>query len=747
MSVRPALPNLLDDLVSREEISRLLARLRELRRRIFEAWMARHQSRRLEQGVERTIDEACILALAVEYVHRKWPADLKPVSEMIGSGNHLRLADFTQKVARQTQDKSLRRAFRRGVCVSRMLIPAAIARQIFLEEVPEALKELSGPLPITILGDCHQFCLATPLAREHRHVNERRARGAHYTPAPLVDYMVARSLPSVLADCSNSSRLRILDPSCGCGAFLIAVLRCLAAPADPSCHSTDTFCPSACIYGGDIDRRAVALAGLALALASKDSSGDDRRVPRSPGRGPRLLVQDFLARGAWQRQQFDLIIGGPPFVRVEHLHRTNPRKVREYRKRYVTARTGQFDLYMPFVEKSIGLLRPSGRLALSVASSFLRSRSGATLRGLIKDTCQVEEIIEFEEGNLYRDASVQIALLLLRRGPAADRTRYVFVPRRAEVRRQLVSLIRSRCRSISGSMVRRISLHDNAANAWNLHSDHDRDFAAHLETVGMPLGKLPVRVSLGMCTGADGVYLLKRLPCPRSRTTRLATREGIGIELETDVLKPILRTRQRNTIKESELPYVCVFPYDQDSNVISESRFQKEFPRAYEYLRLHRSQLRRRRLCPGQPWYALRKVEVAGLLAKPKIITPTVCSKDGFLLDRRGILCHHGLLLITPLGDSIDVHYLLGVLNSGLLWRYICLRAAPITGGRRVLRLQLARTLPVIVPVSRRQLALARQIAGLARMTAGRDRRTRGTKPEVRISKLVSDLYGMSPHT
>ena len=60
MSVRPALPNLLDDLISREDISRLLARLRELRRRIFEAWIARHQSRRLEQGVERTIDEACI---------------------------------------------------------------------------------------------------------------------------------------------------------------------------------------------------------------------------------------------------------------------------------------------------------------------------------------------------------------------------------------------------------------------------------------------------------------------------------------------------------------------------------------------------------------------------------------------------------------------------------------------------------------------------------------------------------------
>jgi hypothetical protein len=44
---------------------------------------------------------------------------------------------------------------------------------------------------------------------------------------------------------------------------------------------------------------------------------------------------------------------------------------------------GQFDLYMPFIEKSIGLLRLGGRLAFSVSSSFLRSKSGKQLRNVI----------------------------------------------------------------------------------------------------------------------------------------------------------------------------------------------------------------------------------------------------------------------------------------------------------------------------------------------------------------------------
>jgi hypothetical protein len=80
------------------------------------------------------------------------------------------------------------------------------------------------PLPLSFFGDFHQLWVANPLGTD---ASRRYERGIHYTPAPIVDYLVNAILDRAFAGRSidEIKRLRLLDPSCGCGAFLIAVLR------------------------------------------------------------------------------------------------------------------------------------------------------------------------------------------------------------------------------------------------------------------------------------------------------------------------------------------------------------------------------------------------------------------------------------------------------------------------------------------------------------------------------------------
>ncbi|MDP6545115.1 MAG: N-6 DNA methylase [Phycisphaerae bacterium] len=683
------------------------------------------------------------MGLIVEYLRRTRSGVTSPSICLEDLTTQPSISDMAGVGQRACAGHVLRWALSEGIFVGKLTIPRDIRQLLFCEALPEALEQHRGALPITILGDFHQLCLSSPLDSVQPIIDERRAKGAHYTPPALVDYMVARAFQDMAMEQSSLENLRVLDPSCGCGAFLIAVLRHLSTVTGKAGQSRLI----GRLYGSDIDSRAVALTRVSLILSLCDefaAVGGLQGLTSVLRR--QLATRDYLEGKTWACKRFDLIVGGPPFIRVEQLHKANPRAVAQYRCLYQTARTGQFDLYMPFVEKSIGLLASGGRLAFSVSASFLRSNSGSELRRVLGKDCQVVEVVEFEDGNVYPDASVQIALIMARKGSGSERnsrTRYVFIPEGRPIRKQLTTLLRPGCRSVDGSKVVRVALRNAPSNDWNLNHDRDRAFLAQVEAVGTPLGQLPVDLRLGMCTGADDVFLLKAIGSLRGRMVRLMCRNGEGIDLEAALVRTILRGRYVKTSALQSSDYVCVFPYDEKGDVLTERVLRRDFPRTYEYLCSHKSRLRRRRLCSQQRWYSLRKVDVASHLAKPKFITPVVCSPQGFLLDSKGVLCHQGILTITPRGDELDIHYLLGLFNSKIFWRYISLRAVSMGKGRRVLRLHLAKTLPVLLPENRKQLLLVSSIArSVSSMQKACSSKTILTETN-RINELVHKLYGL----
>ncbi len=355
------------------------------------------------------------------------------------------------------------------------------------------------------------------------------------------------------------------------------------------------------------------------------------------------------------------------------------------------------------------------------------------MRRVLRGNCRVEEVVEFEDDHIYPDASVQIAVLLIQKGPSGGSMRYAFVRKDGVLRQHLGRLLNPSCKTVAGARVLRLALTDGGQDGreWLLHSARDNAFLDQLDAVGKPFAELPVRISLGMCTGADDIFIMKAGGRSNGRPC-LTTRRGHHVQLEEAVLKPILRARHSGP-GQLNTGYVCVFPYDTRGIILSERILKRRFPAAYQYLRQYKARLASRRLCPGQPWFALRKVNVACHLASPKAIAPTIVGPGGFRLDTEGILCHHGLLTIAPLGDEIDPHYMLGVLNSGVMWRYISFRAGRMGTGRRVLRLGLAKRLPFVLPQTARQQTLAAGIAKLVRQ---------GAAPDA-VEPLVRQIYGL----
>jgi hypothetical protein len=114
----------------------------------------------------------------------------------------------------------------------------------------------------------------------------RKATGTFYTPLPIADYVVRRTLGPLVrgAPPEQILALRIVDPAMGSGAFLVAACRYLARAYEASliesggCHSSDIgeqertairrTIAERCLYGVDLNPMAVQLARLSLWLAT-----------------------------------------------------------------------------------------------------------------------------------------------------------------------------------------------------------------------------------------------------------------------------------------------------------------------------------------------------------------------------------------------------------------------------------------------------------------------------------------------
>ena len=114
----------------------------------------------------------------------------------------------------------------------------------------------------------------------------RKETGTFYTPQPIADYLVRRTLAPLVRDATPDRilQLRVVDPAMGSGAFLVAACRYLAQAYETAlvragdCHPSDIdeaeralfrrTIAERCLYGVDLNPMAVQLARLSIWLAT-----------------------------------------------------------------------------------------------------------------------------------------------------------------------------------------------------------------------------------------------------------------------------------------------------------------------------------------------------------------------------------------------------------------------------------------------------------------------------------------------
>ncbi len=316
--------------------------------------------------------------------------------------------------------------------------------EALIEAMSSYLRSVDNPygstmLPVELLADVYENSLGEVICiGPERTVfveskpATKRATGVYYTPEHIVAHVVERTLGTALRDKSVAevASLRVLDPACGCGPFLLGAFRLLldwyreryleSRPAPDGRHvrrtSDGRWALTAeertrilrrHIYGVDIDPRAVEICRRSLLLTSlaadghigeptsadlRDNiqcgnalvSGDFYRdlPPRAASAHPPGALRPFDWSAFAGGGRFDVVLGNPPWGQKGIMEAA---AVKKYIRANYPSTAGIYDLFRPFVEKAVRLTGTGGYFGMVLPDVVLLKNYQETRRYLLEN--------------------------------------------------------------------------------------------------------------------------------------------------------------------------------------------------------------------------------------------------------------------------------------------------------------------------------------------------------------------------
>jgi len=428
-------------------------------------------------------------------------------------------------------------------------------------------------------------------------------------------------------------------------------------------------------------------AGGGVAAASADGVVGDRELRKlNPMNFASTFPQVFANGG------FDAIVGNPPYIRIQTMQETSPVSVEHFKKKYLAASKGNYDIYVVFVEKALSLLSEQGKLGYILPHKFFNAKYGEALRGLIAKGQNLDHIVHFGDQQIFAGATTYTCLLHLNKRKSSN---FDFV--------KVDDLVRWRDEGYGNSGVIRS---DKVFSAdWNFSVGDRSELFDKLQLVPVRLADVAERMYQGCITSADGVFLFKEFSAsPNPNTVEVFSKElGIKVPIEKGVLKSVIRSGSihRYTAEPTAL---ILFPYDVENDaarLISEESLSERFPLAYDYLRTNKVMLsaREKGKFDDQQWYRFGRSQNLAMWERPKLMIPYMITELSAYLDVNQnyyfINVTTGGYGVTFKSSLLDNRYFCGLMNSKVLDFFFKCVSSNFHGGYFAANKQFIEQLPI----------------------------------------------------
>ncbi|MGC8622318.1 MAG: HsdM family class I SAM-dependent methyltransferase, partial [Caldisphaera sp.] len=273
-------------------------------------------------------------------------------------------------------------------------------------------------IDVDILGNMYENYLAYIQNRNNLSggKSHKKEQGIYYTPKFIVDYIIRNTLGVLLKTLplKKVKDLKIIDPACGSGSFLISSIYLLDDYYKNHIEDYKSYSPSQKlmliknnIYGVDLDEKAVEITKLNIYLTILSLSEQTEIVSYSdllPELRSNIKVADSLMSD-WDKLfpniKFDAIVMNPPYI-GEKGHKELFRKLRTGPLRDFYE--GKMDIFYFFIHLAINLCRNGGLIGFITTDYYTTATGGTKLRTNIKNKTSVVQIIDFNEFKVFKSA-------------------------------------------------------------------------------------------------------------------------------------------------------------------------------------------------------------------------------------------------------------------------------------------------------------------------------------------------------
>lgn len=349
---------------------------------------------------------------------------------------------------------------------------------------------------------------------------------------------------------------------------------------------------------------------------------------------------------------FDAIVGNPPYVRIQTLNEIDPNAVKYFKREFVSAKKGNYDIYVLFIERSIELLCKKGELGYIVPSKFLTTEYGHGIRKIINDKALLQELVDFGHHQVFNNATTYTCLLFLKKN--INKTfRYYKIGTEELTKndRRFIEIDNSKL----------------SVNTWSFFDKEDESLNQKLYINSTTLLELPSLISRGSSSGNDNIF------CLVESNGKYYDRNGNAVDIEKEILRiPVYSTDFKRFVYLRQHNERIIFPYIEYNgkiDLMQENELKQKFPKALEYLQNNKKELLKRK--QYKEWYSYSAARNLLVHENADLVIPLLADKGSFTLfpkDGKYCMMASGGFSISVLNKEYDHKYILGLINSTLLF-------------------------------------------------------------------------------
>ena len=390
---------------------------------------------------------------------------------------------------------------------------------------------------------------------------------------------------------------------------------------------------------------------------------------------PQLLDDNGVFTG------FDIVIGNPPYLRIQGIRDTNPAFAEELVKKYHSA-TGSFDLYATFAERGLQVIRLSGIVNYIMPDKWTNAAFGKGLREVVSEQRAAHKIISFGAYQVF-NASTYTALQWFK--PNSEYLEYYQLDRNLETNQELDIYLKS-TKDSDASIV---DANKIDKNSWVLTVGATSTILQKLESHPRRISDIFDKIFQGLATSKDDVYFLYNCMENDHNIIGYSKQLERNIEIEKGLVKPLLKGEDVHRYDDIKTDRCVIFPYkliEGKAILYTEKELSDTFPLGYSYLKDCEDILRGRekgRLQNDDFWYKYIYPKNLVLFNHEKLVAPDISMGGNFAYDIEGKFYQtttiYGYIKKSEISESYK--FWMALLNSRLCWWFLTNTGTTLANG------------------------------------------------------------------